>query len=476
MLLAFLTAVYVLCALFLAAYSVGLIVLIIAYLRHRRAPVTAQSLSAHPKVAVQLPIFNELYVVERLLDAVAALDYPRDALEVQVLDDSTDETVEITAAKVAQLAATGLNIRHIRRGSRAGYKAGALAYGMAQTDAEYVAVIDADFVPPPDFLQRMLPPFLANPRVGMVQARWGHLNGNDNLLTRGQALALDGHFIIEHTARNRSGWLMNFNGTCGVWRSSAIHDAGGWQDITLTEDLDLSYRAQLRGWQFVYLPDVVVPGELPPEIASYRQQQARWAKGGAQCLVMLLRPIWTSPRLSFMQRLMATMHLSQYLVHPVIITMLLLTPILLLADQMRHLPLGWMGLTGLAAPILYALSQRDLHPNWVQRMAALPALITLGTGIAWSNARAVVSGLFTQRGEFVRTPKQGSRKANRYSRMLKRGMMMETMLAVYALWGASLAVFNAPTLVPYLLLYGAAFIGIALWAMRDALRQRFSAS
>ncbi|MBA3872666.1 MAG: glycosyltransferase, partial [Anaerolineae bacterium] len=228
-----------------------------------------------PTVVVQLPLYNERYVVRRLLDSVAALDYPRELLTVQVLDDSNDETIEITATKVAELSAKGLNILHVRRPERTGYKAGAMAYGMSLVESEFVMVLDADFVPAPDFLRKTIPHLVARPRLGMVQTRWGHLNPFNNWLTLGQTLALDSHFVVEQTARSRGGWLMTFNGSGGVWRAQCIREAGGWRDLTLTEDLDLSYRAQLAGWEFLYLPDVVVPGELPPQIAAYKQQQAR---------------------------------------------------------------------------------------------------------------------------------------------------------------------------------------------------------
>lgn len=472
MVLSIITALYIICALLLTLYALGSAIMLFAYFRHHDDAPPRPPLKDHPSVAVQLPLYNELYVVERLLDAVAALDYPREKLSVQVLDDSTDETVGVAADSIARLRASGLNIVHVRRGSREGYKAGALAYGLAQSDAEFVAVLDADFVPPPDFLTRIMPHF-ANDNIGMVQARWGHLNDGDNLLTRGQSLALDGHFVVEQTARNRSGWLMNFNGTGGVWRAAAIRDAGGWQDTTLTEDLDLSYRAQLKGWRFLYLPDLVVPGELPLQMTAYKQQQARWAKGGTQCMAMLIRPIWTSERLSLMQRVMATLHLCQYLVHPLIVLMLLLTPFLLVTHQMEHLPLGPLGIVGIAPPLIYIVSQHALYADWRRRILALPALVALGTGMAWNNARAVVSGLLGQREEFKRTPKYArQRTGNKYALKLHPSILVEVFFSAYALMGAALAVNSAPTLLPYLLLYAIAFAMVAVWGVRDYLELR----
>lgn len=471
MVLALLTAIYVVCALLLTLYGIGALVLLITYLRHRHQKIAAPMAAILPSVAVQLPIFNEMYVVERLLESVAALDYPRDRLTIQVLDDSTDETTALVAKKVEEIQARGLNIQHVRRASRKGYKAGALAHGLTLLkNVEMVAVLDADFVPPPDFLQRTIPPLVHDPGLGVVQARWGHLNSDENLLTMGQMLALDGHFVVEQTARNRAGWLMNFNGTGGVWRVSAIQDAGGWQDATLTEDLDLSYRAQLKGWRFLYLSDVVVPGELPPHMAAYKQQQARWAKGGTQCMSLLLRQVWTSRRLTLMQRIMGTMHLCQYIVHPLIIVMMLLTPPLLIANVLQNLALGPLSLAALGPPFIFVVSQRALYKDWYKHLRAMPALMALGTGMAWSNSRAVISGLFGRKEEFKRTPKYASqRQGNKYVQRLNSNMFCEIGLAIYALAGVVLAQWIAPTFVPYLMVYVIAFGFVGLWGLREHL-------
>ncbi len=463
-----LTALYVISAVALTAYATGSLILLVTYLRHRDMQIPCPKVDDWPRVGVQLPIYNELYVVERLLDAVAALDYPRDQLTIQVLDDSNDETVDVVAKHVELLRARGVNIDHIRRGSREGYKAGALAHGLTLLDAEFVAVLDADFVPPPDFLKRTIPHLIANPDLAVVQGRWGHLNSSTNWLTWGQTLALDGHFVVEQTARNRAGWLMNFNGSGGVWRVEAIRKAGGWQPKTLTEDLDLSYRAQLEGWRFLYLPDVVVPGELPPQIAAYKQQQRRWAKGGSQCLRILLGPIWRSPRLTLMQRLMATMHLGQYMVHPVIIMLVLLTPPLIQAGTLQTLNLGILGLAGLGPPLVFIVSQRALYQDWKRRLVAFPALLALGTGMAYCNARAVISGLIGGEEEFKRTPKfvQDWQK-NGYALRLNGTLYIEGLLSIYALWGAIIALQKLPPMFPYLMLYAVAFGAVALWGIVD---------
>ncbi len=478
MIYALLTALYVFCAFTLAAYAIGAFFLLLAYYRHRDEGYRTPILKQYPKVCVQLPIYNERFVVRRLLDAVAAFDYPRDCLEIQVLDDSTDDTADITAAKVGALRRKGLNITHIRRGSRQGFKAGALAYGLTLTDAEYAAVFDADFVPPTDFLKRTIPLLAADPGLALVQTRWGHLNDSESALTMGQALALDGHFVVEQTARSRSNYLMNFNGSGGVWRITAIHDAGGWRDITLTEDLDLSYRAQLKGWRFAYLPDVVVPAEVPPTLSAYKQQQARWAKGGSQTLLLLIKPIWTHRRLTLPQRLMATMHLCQYVVHPVMITLILLMPPLVLSGSLQKVELGILGITGLFPPMIFVASQRALYPNWARRLMMLPALVVMGTGLAWSNSRAVMGGLLGIKEEFHRTPKYSDihsrqpHNANPYTLKLNKNVGWELLLSLYALWGVAISLRNAPAFAPYLGLYSFAFAVMAIWGIREAWSSR----
>jgi len=467
------TAVYVICAVLLTLHAVGQAILLFSYLRHHDSP-PLPPVTDWPTVVVQLPVYNERHVVRRLLEAVAQLDYPRERLSVQVLDDSTDETTAILAAQVEALRRTGLDIHHVRREVRSGYKAGAMAYGMTLTDSEFVFILDADFVPPSDFLRRTIPYLSADTQLGMVQTRWGHLNALDNLLTRGQTLAIDGHFVVEQTGRNRAGLLMNFNGSGGVWRSQCIRDAGGWSDATLSEDLDLSYRAQLKGWRFLYVPDVVVPGELPPQMAAYKQQQARWAKGSTQCLVSYLGPVWRAP-LSLGQRLMATQHLFQYMPHPLTVILLFLTPPLLMAHGLQRLPLGLLGLAGLCPPLIYIASQQALYPNWRRRLLSFPVLTALGVGLAWNNTRAVVGGLLGERNEFRRTPKfADSWQASVYALRGDTSVVMELFLAAYALWGVTVALKVAPAFAPYLTLYALAFGWIGLWSLRERVlvRQR----
>lgn len=467
MLLQPLIVLYIFAALFLAVYASSQLFLLFVYLRHRRDIIPTPPVTDWPTVVVQLPLYNERYVVGRLLDAVAALDYPSELLTVQVLDDSTDETAAIAAEKVTCLQTAGLQVAHIRRPNREGYKAGALAYGLTQTEAELVLVLDADFVPAPDFLRRTVPHLVANPRLGMVQTRWGHLNPFNSLLTLGQTLALDSHFVVEQTARSRGGWLMSFNGSGGVWRTQCIREAGGWRDLTLTEDLDLSYRAQLAGWEFLYLPDVVVPGELPPQIAAYKQQQARWAKGTTQTLSHTLRPLWHS-HFSLSQRFMATLHLCQYMPHPLMIMLLILTPPLLLSKTLQHLPLSVLGVAGLGTPLIYVISQRAIYADWPRRLLAFPVLMALGTGIAWSNTRAVIDGLMGRNTEFRRTPKFARAwQDSGYALRRDPATWMELLLAAYSLWGMVLALRLSPPLAPYLGIYGFAFGLVAFWGLYD---------
>src|SRR5436853_6878740 len=293
----------------LSAYGIHRYVIIYLFLKHRkRATLPAGHFEDLPRVTMQLPIFNEVYVVERLLRSVSEIDYPKDRLQIQVLDDSTDDTKELTASCVAELQGRGFNVELIHRTDRTGFKAGALETGLASAQSEFVCILDADFVPQPDLLKRTIH-FFTDPKVGMIQTRWGHLNRGYSLLTRVQAMFLDGHLLLEQTARSRSGRFFNFNGTAGLWRRTCIEDAGGWQHDTLTEDLDLSYRAQLKGWRFVFLPDLVTPAELPVDMNGFKSQQHRWTKGSIQTCLKLLPAVWKA-KLPVLVKFEATAHLT----------------------------------------------------------------------------------------------------------------------------------------------------------------------
>jgi cellulose synthase/poly-beta-1,6-N-acetylglucosamine synthase-like glycosyltransferase len=358
-----------------------------------------------PAVTVQVPLRNEQHVARRVLRAVGALDWPRDRLEIQILDDSDDETCAIVDAEAARLCDIGLDVQVLRRTSPEGYKAGALALGCARARGAFIALFDADFTPAPDFLRLTVPHLVADPTLGMVQTRWTHLNDTYSPITRAQALALDAHFAVEHVARNRSGLLINFNGTAGVWRKTAIADAGGWQSDTVTEDLDLSYRAQLAGWRVLYLPDVTAPAELPPLLSAFKAQQVRWAKGASQCLRKLSGPILRSERLTWVQKVMALLHLSGYFNQVFLLMMIMLTlPIVLTSPDFSGVAALLGGLASVP-PLLFVLGQMALYRNWPRRVLAYPLLMLLGVGLAWSNTRAVVSGLCHWGGSFNRTPK-----------------------------------------------------------------------
>ncbi|MBN1487777.1 MAG: glycosyltransferase [Anaerolineae bacterium] len=392
----------------LAIYALHILILTALYLYHKNdAPPSLPDIPEDelPTVTVQIPLCNERYVVQRILKAVAALDWPRDRLEIQILDDSTDDTLQLVQHIIKDLCREDLNIRLLHRDSPTGHKAGALAAGLQKAHGSFIAIFDADFCPPEDFLRSTVPHMLTNPELGMVQARWGHLNAEYSLITRAQSLALDAHFTVEHMARNRSGLLMNFNGTAGVWRRQAIESSGGWQSDTVAEDLDLSYRAQLAGWKILYLPDVVAPAELPPLVGAFKQQQYRWAKGAAQSLRKLALPIYRSPRLKFHQKVMALLHLSGYFTQPMFLLMLLLA--LPMALYTPHLPRLAAFLGGVTAipPFLYLLGQIRLYRDWPKRMLVYPVLMLLGIGITWSTTLALADGLQNWGGQFVRTPK-----------------------------------------------------------------------
>jgi len=469
----------------LCLYGIHRYVIVYLFFKHRNnVPKPVHQFDELPRVTVQLPIFNELYVVERLLDAVSKLDYPRGLLQIQVLDDSTDETQEISEGEVLRLRAEGFDIELVHRVDRTGFKAGALKAGLDTCKGDYILILDADFVPPPNLLKETVH-FFTDPGIGMIQSRWGHLNRTYSLLTRVQAMFLDGHLVLEQTARSRAGRFFNFNGTAGLWRRSCIEDSGGWQHDTLTEDLDLSYRAQLKGWKFVYLADLVTPAELPAEINGFKSQQHRWTKGSIQTCKKLLPVIWKSD-LPLLIKLEATAHLTSnfaylllaflcVLLHPVSgglgsgmwRTVLLDIPIFVAASM--------------SACVFYVCAQRVLYPRtWMKEILLLPLLLALGIGLAINNARAVLEALFNHASEFTRTPKYGimgksqPRRATRYSALKTALPLIELGFAAYFSMILVEAVLrNQWGSVPFLLLFQAGFTyvglaSIAQWRPRAA--------
>lgn len=433
-----------------------------------------------PTVTVQLPIYNERFVVERLIDAVARLDYPAERLTIQVLDDSADDTASLARSRVAHHRARGLRVEHLQRPDRDGYKAGALAYGLARTSSEFIAIFDADFVPRPDFLKRTLPHF-ADPEIGMAQARWGHLNAEYSLLTRAQSLMLDGHFGVEQTARDRFGLFFNFNGSAGVWRAACIRDAGGWGADTVAEDLDLSYRAQLRGWKLAYLPDVVAPAEIPTLVSAFKRQQFRWAKGSIQCLLKLGGQLAMAPR-SLWHKTQAFLHLGGYLLHPFMLLLVLTSLPLILHGDLSRLQLGAISLGWLGGPILFTLAQWALYPDWRARLTYLPTLILVGPGLAVSNTWAVIEALIGRNPTlFLRTPKlqvegraanengQGAAEFAAYHLPVDWSTWVELFFMIYSALTTLLALRLAPGLALFMAIYTLGFGYTAFLGLRQSL-------
>lgn len=396
---------------FLSLYGIHRYYLIYLYYKYYKKKINISpewpSDKSLPFVTIQLPVFNEMYVVERLIDSVCSIDYPY--YEVQVLDDSTDETTDIIKNKISEWKAKGRNIYSIHRDSRAGFKAGALANGLEKAKGEFVLIFDADFVPQKDLITKMIPSFY-DEKVGMVQVRWGHMNPDYSLLTKLQAMFLDAHFMIEHTARNRSGHFFNFNGTAGMWRKKTILDAGGWQHDTLTEDLDLSYRAQLKGWRFVFLPEVVCPAELPVELNAFKTQQHRWSKGSIQTGKKVLPKIWRSD-LPFSIKFESTMHLFANLGYVLTVVLALLIFPSLMARGM----LGWkkyitLELAVFAVIIIsmgcyFTFSQREIYGKKQMKYKYLPSLLIAGIGISLNNSLAAIEGFVNKHSSFQRTAK-----------------------------------------------------------------------
>ncbi|OAI42640.1 glycosyl transferase family 2 [Verrucomicrobia bacterium SCGC AG-212-E04] len=455
------------------AFGLHRLWIVYLYWRHRGETATpARRFTDLPVVTVQLPIFNEYFVAARLLNAVAALDYPRELLEIQALDDSTDETREVVASAIHALKQEGFDATVIHRVDRTGFKAGALSHGMETARGEFFLILDADFVPTPDLLQRTVHHF-TDQTLGMVQSRWGHLNRDASWLTQAEAVLLDGHLLLEQTARSRSGRFFNFNGTAGIWRRSAIEEAGGWQHDTLTEDLDLSYRAQLAGWRFLFLPDLVTPAELPPDMAAFKSQQHRWTKGSIQTCLKLLPRVWRS-ELSWPLKLEAVIHLTSNFSYLALALICLLIQPALGAEQnwtrfvLLDVPV-FLGTT-LSVVIFYLVAQRVLRPGqWWRELWRLPWVLAVGIGLSVNNAKAVLEALMRHETGFNRTPKfADSAAARRRYRLARTGLVpfVELAFAIYFAYliGFAWRVGCYPPL-PFLVLFCAGFslAGIGTW-------------
>jgi cellulose synthase/poly-beta-1,6-N-acetylglucosamine synthase-like glycosyltransferase len=476
---------YFIVLILLASYGVHRYVLVYLYYKNRKNHTSepAEHFAELPRVTVQLPMFNEQFVAERLIDCVCKLKYPQEKLDIQVLDDSTDETVAVVRNLVERYAALGHPISYHHRTNREGFKAGALAEGMQTAKGEFIAIFDADFLPPEDFLLKVIHHF-TDPKIGMVQTRWTHINRNYSFLTEVEAILLDGHFVLEHSGRARSGVFFNFNGTAGMWRRQAIEEAGGWQHDTLTEDTDLSYRAQLKGWKFIYLQDVECPAELPVEMTAFKTQQARWAKGliqtGKKILPRVLRsdaPLHT--------KIEAWYHLTANLSYPLMIVL----SVLLLPAMIIRFYQGWFQMLYIDLPLFmastfsissfYLVSQRELFPKtWPRALLYLPFLMALGIGLTITNTKAVLEALVGQQSAFARTPKYGvERKKQKVGKTIYRKRLgwipwVELLIGCYFASTVYYALDNENYItVPFLLLF---VVGYWYTGLMSLLQGRFT--
>jgi cellulose synthase/poly-beta-1,6-N-acetylglucosamine synthase-like glycosyltransferase len=476
---------YFIVLILLASYGAHRYVLVYLYYKNRKNRTTEPpgNFPELPRVTVQLPIFNEQFVVERLLDSITRLNYPLEKLDIQVLDDSTDETIAVARGLVNHYAAKGFPISYHHRSNREGFKAGALAEGLKTAQGEFVAIFDADFVPPDDFILRVIHHF-SDPTIGMVQTRWTHINRNYSFLTEVEAILLDGHFVLEHSGRARSNVFFNFNGTAGMWRRRAIDDAGGWQHDTLTEDTDLSYRAQLKGWKFVYLQDVECPAELPVEMTAFKTQQARWAKGLIQTSKKILPQVLKSDQ-RFHVKLEAWYHLTANLSYPLMIVL----SVLLLPAMIIRFYQGWFQMLYIDLPLFmastfsissfYLVSQRELFPGkWFRALIYLPFLMALGIGLTVTNTRAVLEALLGKQSDFARTPKyhveskKDKVRPNKYRRGLGWVPWVELLIGCYFAITVYYAIDNENYItVPFLVLF---VLGYWYTGLMSLLQGRFA--
>jgi cellulose synthase/poly-beta-1,6-N-acetylglucosamine synthase-like glycosyltransferase len=467
----------------LSFYGIHRYIMVFLYHKYRDKAANPKSrFEELPRVTVQIPAYNEMYVIERVIDAVCAFDYPHDKLDIQVLDDSTDETQRIARNAVERWRNSGLDIHCIHRENRAGFKAGALENGLRTAKGEFVAIFDVDFVPEPDFLQKSIH-YFTDPKVGMVQGRWEHLNREYSFLTKTQAIFLDGHFMLESYTRFLSGRFFNFNGTAGILRIKAIEDAGGWEHDTLTEDLDLSYRAQTKGWKFVFLPNLTVPAELPVEINSFKSQQCRWAKGAMQtCKKTLFKVLKGNfePR----EKLETWYHLTGNISYPL---MVILSLILFPAMIVRYNQ-GWFELLVIDLPLFilsfssvstfYITSQKALHKDWLKRILYLPGLMAVGIGMTIPGSKAVLEGAFGVKSPFVRTPKfsvegsKGEWMSKKYRCDIGIMTVIEIVFGLYFtlvnIYAFNLGIYGV---MPFLLLFQWGYLYTGFWALAQSLKR-----
>lgn len=461
---------FIISAIVITAYTCNFYYL--AYLSRKRKDVQSTTDLGTPSVTIQLPIYNEKYVAKRLVDAVCELDYPKDKMRIMVLDDSDDDTMELLGDAVSDYRKKGFQIEHVRRGTRKGYKAGALKHAMKTTDTELVAIFDADFIPPKWFLKRAIPNF-SKSNIGLVQCRWGHVNENYSAITQAQALSLDFHFLIEQKAKSNSHLFMNFNGTAGIWKRDCIEDAGGWHTATLVEDLDLSYRAQMKGWKCVFLPDIVVDAELPVQMNAAKRQQFRWAKGSIQCALKLLSDIVVKRKVAIEAKIQAFIQLTRHIVYPLMLIQFLALPILL-AGQVNLYVISFLPALTIAAylamgPGAYIMIIQSMyHKSWKSKAKILPALLVYNAGMSVNNTVAVFDAVLGKKNEFLRTPKYGVLKKrddwkdNAYNLPFSQVTLLELFFGVYGILGIFIAIFsNSPVFVPIIALQAIGFFYIA---------------
>jgi len=467
----------------LVVYSINLYFLVILALIQKwrirwTKTSTTPSETEIPFVTVQIPLYNERYVSRRVIDAVAKFDWPADKLQIQVLDDSTDETRQIVAEAVAIWKERGVNVEHIMRPNREGYKAGALSYALTWAKGEYIAIFDADFLPAPDFLRQTVPALVSDPKAAFVQVRWEHLNREESWLTRVQAVALDGHFGIEQFSRSGGGYAFNFNGTAGVWRRAAIENSGGWKSNTLTEDLDLSYRVWLNGWHGRYRVDVTAPAELPPTMTAFRRQQSRWAQGCIECSWLLLPSIWRT-RYPLMSRIQATIHLLGYLTVVLMVLLMLCYPLLI--SVLPHVPglsdmfvlANYLGPMTIAPTVFYLVGQLIVRRFEWRTVASVLVYQIVGAGMAMNTTRAALKALFKQRVEFLRTPKWGSSspRASAYRLKADLGVVIDFLWAAVAFLVAILAFrYNHLFIAMYGLMSSIGSLTVGLWTIWPEMR------
>ncbi len=471
---AFVFDLFIISAIIITAYTVNFYYL--TFLSVRRKEVLTTTDLGTPSVTIQLPIYNEKYVAKRLVDAVCGLDYPKDKMKIMILDDSDDDTVELLADAVKDYKKQGFQIEHIRRGTRKGYKAGALKYAMQITDSEYVAIFDADFIPPEWFLKRAIPHF-SKPNIGLVQCRWGHVNENYSVITRTQALSLDFHFLIEQKAKSNSHLFMNFNGTAGIWKRDCIDDAGGWHTATLVEDLDLSYRAQMKGWKCVFLPDIVVDAELPVQMNGAKRQQFRWAKGSIQCAIKLLGGIAIKRKIAVEAKIQAFIQLTRHIVYPLMLIQFLALPILLAGDinlyVVSFIPALTIATYLAMGPGAYlVIMQKMYHKSWKSKAKILPSLLVYNAGMSVNNTVAVFDAVLGKKNEFLRTPKYGiinkqdDWRDKAYNLPFTKTTLLEIFFGVYGLMGILISIYsNNAIFAPIIALQTIGFFFIAYMSL-----------